>query len=70
MGKEKNSLSVAEAKQQFRDSMAKFQPKQIVADNILPLSAVSLVAGMISADSAKAREGLINLAISLIQKSL
>lgn len=70
MGKEKNSLSVAEAKQQFRNSMAKFQPKQIIVDNIVPLSAASLVAGMISADSAKARESLINLGISLIQKSL
>ncbi len=70
MGKEKNSLSLTEAKQQFRDSMAKFQPKQIIAENIVPLSAVSFVAGMISADSAKSRESLINLGISLIQKSL
>lgn len=70
MGKEKDVLSVEEAKKQFRESMAKFQAKQLIVDNIVPLSAVSLVLGMISADSAKARESLISLAVTVIKKAL
>ncbi|NMA68035.1 MAG: hypothetical protein GX958_01265 [Desulfitobacterium sp.] len=70
MGKEKNVLSVEEAKEQFRESMARFQAKKLVVDNILPLSAASLVLGMISADSAKARESLISLAVTVIKKAL
>lgn len=70
MRKEKNGLSVAEARQQFKESMTKFQPKQILADNLLKCTAVSFVVGMISADSMKSRESLVSLGVTLVKKAL
>ncbi|AGA68367.1 hypothetical protein Desdi_0843 [Desulfitobacterium dichloroeliminans LMG P-21439] len=70
MRKEKNSLSVVEAKQQFKESMAKFKPKQILADNIMKCTLVSFVTGMVAADSVKSRESLVSLAVTVVKKAL
>lgn len=70
MRKEKNGLTVVEAKQRFKESMAKFQPKQILTDNLLKCTMISFVAGMASADSAKSRESLVSLAVAVIKKAL
>ncbi|HHY27365.1 MAG TPA: hypothetical protein GX523_11610 [Desulfitobacterium dehalogenans] len=70
MRKENNGLTVAEAKQQFKESVAKFQPKQIITDNLLQCTLISFLAGMVSADSRKSRESLVNLAVTVIKKAL
>lgn len=70
MRKENNDLTVSEAKQQFKQAVAKFQPKQVITDNLLQCTLISLVAGMISADSRKSRESLIGLAVAVVKKAL
>lgn len=70
MRKEDNGITVAEAKQQFKQAVAKFQPKQIITDNLLQCTLISFVAGMVSGDSRKSRESLISLAVAVVKKAL
>ena len=70
MRQKNNGLTVAEAKQQFKQAMAKFQPKQIITDNLLQCTLISFVAGMVSADSRKSRESLVSLAVAVVKKAL
>ncbi|AHF07049.1 hypothetical protein [Desulfitobacterium metallireducens] len=68
MGKKKAVLTVAEAKQQLKDSVASIQPQKFLVKNFWPVTFGCFVVGMLSADSVKIRENIVSLAVSAIKK--
>lgn len=70
MRKKKDGLSVAEAKQQLKDSAAGIQPKQLVVNNLWQVAVACFVAGMLSADSVKIRENLVSVATTALKKMI
>lgn len=70
MREKKDVLTVAEAKQQLKDSVASIQSKNFLVKNFWPVTLGCFVVGMLSADSVKTRENFIGLAVSAIKKMI
>lgn len=68
MREKKDILTVAEAKQRLRDGASTVRPKQFLLNNFWPITLASFVIGMLAADSAKARERILDLAITTLKK--
>lgn len=70
MRQKNNEITVAQAKEEFRQAVANLKPKKSVADNLLVFAIISFIAGMIIGESKQTRESLAELLVTVLKKAL
>lgn len=68
MGKKKDVITVAEAKNQLLQTASDINLKQVLTNNLGIAMLACFVAGAIFADNGKAKEGLIDIMLTYIKK--